>query len=181
MSDETSSVDAEGIFEPFDIGRVPWQEFFRGERYCMRYQHLGSFGGGSQISVSMEVLPPGRQANQAHYHLLEEEHVFVLEGRLTLRLGDKSYEMQAGHYVCFPAGQKVGHALVNHTAEPCRYLVLGNPHPHDVAVFTDTGRVDVKLAGEGYRKSATQGYWEGVVVDAPGPVPGDASAADERA
>jgi uncharacterized cupin superfamily protein len=167
LNSKPSSVNAEGVFEPFHIDRVPWEEFFRGERFGMRYQHLSSFGGGTQISLSMEVLPPGRQANQAHYHLLEEEHVFVLEGSLTLRLGDKSYEMGAGHYVCFPAGQKQGHALVNHTDQPCRYLVLGNPHPHDVAVHTENGRVSVKLAGEAYRQSATMAYWEGVDVDSP--------------
>jgi uncharacterized cupin superfamily protein len=162
---EASSVNAEGIFEPFDIGRVPWQEFFRGTRYGMRYQHLSRFGGGSQISVAMEVLPPGRQANQAYFHMLEEEHVFVLEGSLTLRLGAKSYPMRAGNYVCFPAGQKVAHALINHTTEPCRYLVLGNPHPHEVAVFPDSGRVQVKLTGESYRKSSTMEYWDGADVD----------------
>ncbi len=59
-----------------------------------------------------------------------------------------------------------GHALVNHTTAPCRYLVLGNPQPNEVAVFTDTGRVSVKLMGEGYRGSETLEYWEGVDVDA---------------
>jgi uncharacterized cupin superfamily protein len=67
----------------------------------------------------------------------------------------------------FPAGQKLHHSLLNNTAEPCRYLVLGNPQPHDVAVFPDTGRVSVKLMGEGYRRSATLPYWEGVDTDKP--------------
>jgi uncharacterized cupin superfamily protein len=164
LKEEASSINTDGVFEPFHISRVPWQEFFRGERFGMRFRHLSKFGGGTQISLAMEVLPAGKQANQAHSHMLEEEH--VLEGSLTLRLGAKSYELSAGHYVCFPAGQEVGHALINHTTEPCRYLVFGNPHPHDVAVFTDTGRVDVKLAGEIYRKAATMEYWEGVNVDA---------------
>jgi uncharacterized cupin superfamily protein len=162
VTEKISSANSEGIFEPFHISRVPWEEFFKGERFGMRYQHLSTFGGGSQISVSMEVLPPGRQANQTHYHLLEEEHVFVLEGTLTVHLGEKSFELSPGYYVCFPAGQKVGHAMVNRTAEPCRYLVFGNPQPHDVAVFTDTGRVDVKLTREIYPKSSKVGYWEGV-------------------
>ena len=118
-----------------------------------------------QISVSMEVLPPGKQANQAHYHLLEEEHIFILDGALTVRIGDKSYEVTAGFYMCFPAGQKHAHSLVNHTTEPCRYLVLGNPHKHDVAVFPETGRVNVKLAGASYRTSPTLDYWEGVDMD----------------
>ena len=80
-------------------------------------------------------------------------------------MGEKEYILSAGHYVCFPAGQKVGHALINHTTEPCRYLIIGNPQPHDVAVHTDTGRVAVKLLGEGYRKSAVMDYWEGVDAD----------------
>jgi len=166
VNDELSSVNADGIFEPFHIDQVPWVEATRGARFGLAYQHLSKFGGGSQVGVAMEVLPPGKQANQAHYHLLEEEHVFVLEGSLTLRLGDKAYEMSAGHYVCFPAGQRVGHALVNHTDQPCRYLVLGSSHPHDVSVHTDTGRVSVKLMGEGYRQSAAMGYWDEVDTDA---------------
>lgn len=48
------------------------------------------------------------------------------------------------------------------TSQPCRHLVLGNPQPHDVIVYTETGRVSVRLTGEGYRKSQTLGYWDGV-------------------
>ena len=162
MSEKTTSANAEGLFEPFHVDQVPWQDVAHGERFAMRFRHLSSFGGGSQISVAMEVLPPGKQANQSHYHMLEEEHLFIIEGSITLRLGAKSYELSAGHYVCFPGGQKVGHSLVNQTSEPCRYLVFGNPQANDVVVFPDSGRVSVKLTGESYRKSATMEYWEGV-------------------
>jgi hypothetical protein len=106
-SDQPTSVDADGLFEPFHISRVPSEEFGRGERFAIRH-------------------------------------------------------LSAGDYVCFPAGQKAGHALVNRTDSPCRYLVLGNPHPHDVVAFTETGRVGVKLTGEGYRRAATSGYWDDV-------------------
>ena len=164
MTDKPSSKHADGFYEPFPIAQVPWEEFSRGARFGMRYQHLSSYGGGRQISISNEILAPGRQANPLHYHMLEEEHVFVLEGALTVRLGDKAYVLEAGHYVCFPAGQKVGHALVNRSAAPCRYIVLGNPQPHDVIVYTETGRISVRLTGEGYRQSHTLGYWDGVVA-----------------
>jgi uncharacterized cupin superfamily protein len=160
--EKKNSANAEGIFEPFPITDVPWEEFSRGTRFGMRYQHLSSFGGATQIGVANEVLAPGKQANPAHYHMAEEEHVLILEGELTLRLGDKSHIMSAGHYVCFPAGQKAGHALINHTDKPCRYLVIGNPQTLDVAVHTDTGRVAVKSLGVGFRQSAVMDYWEGV-------------------
>jgi len=162
MNRKQNSVDADGVFEPFPIADVPWQEFSHGERFGMRFQHLSDYGGGTQIGIANEVLAPGKQANPFHYHMLEEEHVLVLEGSLMLRLGEKTYVLAAGHYVCFPAGQKVGHSLFNHTSQPCRYLIIGNPNRNDVAVFPETGRVSVKLMGEGYRRSATMDYWEDI-------------------
>jgi uncharacterized cupin superfamily protein len=167
MDDHPTSRNAAGVFEPFEIARVPWETFGKGERFEIRYQHLSSFGGGTQVGVSMEILPPGKQANQSHYHMLEEEHVMVLEGSMTLRLGERPYVLTVGHYVCFPAGQRVAHALFNHTAEPCRYLVFGSTNPHDVIVYPDSGRVGVRLAGTGYRAAATMEYWEDVDVDRP--------------
>jgi uncharacterized cupin superfamily protein len=162
MTQRASAVNADGFAEPFAVEEVPWEEFSHGERFGMKFQALSEFAGASQITVCMEVLAPGHQANQSHYHMLEEEHVLVLDGGMTVRLGDKSYEVGPGHYVCFPAGQPVGHSLFNHTTKPCRYLVLGNPQPHDVVVFPESGRVHPRLMGESYRKGATMDVWEGV-------------------
>jgi uncharacterized cupin superfamily protein len=67
----------------------------------------------------------------------------------------------SGSYVCFPAGQKAGHPLVNNHDVPCRNLIIDERNPHDVIVYTDSGRVRVRLTGEGYRKSATMEYWDG--------------------
>ena len=162
MSDPKNSKNAQGVFEPFPIDQVPWETASKGSRFGMAYQYLTGYGGGNQIAVANEVLQPGQQANPLHYHLLEEEHVFMLEGALTVRLGDESHILTVGDYVCFPAGQKVGHALVNHTNAPCRYLIIGNPQAADVAVFPETGRVDVKLMRTGYSNEATLDYWDGV-------------------
>lgn len=135
-------------------------------RFGSRFQQLGAFGGGTHVGVVMEELAPGQQSNMRHYHMLEEEHVLVLEGSMTLLLGDSSHEMSAGGYVCFPAGQKIGHALVNRGQSICHYLLIGERNPHDVIVYPDTGRVGANLTGEGYSKAATMEYWEG--ADAPG-------------
>lgn len=160
MSEKPTSMGADGVFEPFHIDLVPAEDFAEGQRFASRLRQLGEFGGATHLGVSMETLAPGKQACPAHYHMLEEEHLMVLEGSLTLRLGDKTYEMSAGHYVCFPAGQKAAHALINNGNAPCRYLIIGERNPHDVIVYPDSGRVGVRLTGEGYRKSATMEYWE---------------------
>ena len=147
--------------EPFQCADVPWTVHAHGERFGMRFQELGEFGGGTHVGVCLEELAPGKQANPLHYHMVEEEHVLILAGELTLRLGAQSHVMREGSYVCFPAGQKVGHALYNHSASVCRYLIIGERSPHEVVVYPDSGRVGVRLLGEGYRKSAVMEYWEG--------------------
>jgi uncharacterized cupin superfamily protein len=150
-----------GIHQPFSVEDVPWEEYSHGERFGTRFRQLGEYGGCSHVGVCMEEIAPGRQTYPAHYHMLEEEHLLVLEGHPTLRLGEKRYELGPGSYVCFPAGQKAGHALVNHTDEPVRYLIIGERDPSEVIVYTDCGRVGVRLTGEGYRKADTIGYWVG--------------------
>jgi uncharacterized cupin superfamily protein len=165
MSDPDNSQNEAGIFEPFDGNDLPWQTFNQGARFGLSFQSLGAYGGATQIGVANEVLQPGQQANPSHYHLLEEEQVYMLEGELTVVLGDRDYLMLPGHHVCFPAGQKVGHALINRSSQPCRYLIIGNKNPNEVVVFPDTGRVDVKLMRKGYHQDAVVGYWDGIDVD----------------
>ena len=157
---KTNSVNEDGVFEPFSSQDVPWEDYSQGNKFGLRFRQLGEFGGGTHVGVGIEEIEPGKQSYPAHYHMLEEEHMLILEGALTVRLGEKHYEMAAGDYVCFPAGQKVGHCLINSGDAVCRYLIIGERNDQDVVVYTDTGRVGVRLTGEGYRKSATMDYWE---------------------
>ena len=88
----------------------------------------------------------------------------ILAGALTLRLGEAEYEVAAGDYVCFPAGQRAAHALINRGEEICRYLIIGERDDNEVIMYPDAGRVGVRLTATGYRTSATMDYWEDVDV-----------------
>jgi uncharacterized cupin superfamily protein len=168
MSDDAISgpVADDGTRLPFSVEDVPWEEYSHGTRFGTRFRQLGDYGGCSHVGVCMEEIAPGRQAYVAHYHMLEEEQLLVLQGRPTLRLGDETFDLEPGSYVVFPAGQKAGHALVNRTEETVRYLIIGERNPNEVTVHTDTGRVGVRLIGEGYHMADAMGYWDG--EDAPG-------------
>lgn len=158
--DEPSPVPG-GPTRPLSVEELPWEAWSQGERFGSRFKHLTRHGGGSHVGVVVEELPPGKQACPAHYHMLEEEHLLMLEGRVTLRLGDKSYELAAGDYVCFPAGRRAAHALINNGDTACRYLIIGENNPNEVCVYPDSGKVGVRLLGERYRGSATVDYWDG--------------------
>jgi uncharacterized cupin superfamily protein len=75
--------------------------------------------------------------------MVEEEHALILEGQVTLLLGDERYEMKAGDYVWFPAGQKVGHSFMNSGTGPCSYLMIGERNPNDVCVYPDSNKIGV--------------------------------------
>lgn len=161
MVEQPPQVGAAPTTKPFPSGAVPWEEWSHGERFAGRVRSLGKFAGASHVGVNMEELPPGKQSCPFHYHLLEEEHLFVLEGRATLRLGDERYALAPGDYVCFPAGQQAGHALLNEGDAPCRYLVIGERNPNDVIVYPDSGKVMVRPVRAIFRQSATMEYWDG--------------------
>jgi uncharacterized cupin superfamily protein len=161
MSRSGTTRSDEGFCQPFQIDEVPWENFAQGERFACRTKALGAFGGAAHVGVCLEELPPGKQACPTHFHHLEEEHLYLLEGTLELTLGNATYALSSGSYVCFPAGQQAGHSIRNIGTTVARYLIIGERNPHDVIVYTDSGRVSVRLTDEGYRKSSTMTYWEG--------------------
>ena len=150
---------------PVAIETLPWINYGTGTRFAGRAQVLSDTrckDGPNRIGVSIDELPPACQSNQAHYHMGEEEHIWILEGRATLRLGEERIPMKAGEYVTFPAGQRYGHCLVNETDEVCRYVTIGERmNPLDVVVFTDSNKIKVYALGEIYDKGATKQYWDG--------------------
>jgi uncharacterized cupin superfamily protein len=160
MTQDESNIPVKQITAPFSVEDVPWEEWHQGVRFGSRVRQIGQYGGGSHVGVVVEELAPGKQSCPAHYHLLEEEHLLILEGQVTLRLGDQTYAVSAGDYVCFPAGQTAAHTLVNNGTAPCRFLIIGENNPHDVTVYPDSEKVLVRATQEIYRKAALD-YWQG--------------------
>jgi uncharacterized cupin superfamily protein len=144
---------------------VAWEEWSEAPRFALRYRHLSraAMGDGYRVGVAIEELAPGKQSSPAHYHIFEEEHVYILEGALTARIGADTYEMQAGDYVCFLAGQKAGHCLINNSGAICRYVIVGERNPDEVVVYTDSRKVLVRALGRRaiFDLAATRGYWDG--------------------
>jgi uncharacterized cupin superfamily protein len=151
--------------KPISTFDVPWTGWSEAPRFALRYRHLSraALGDTYRVGVAIEELPPGSQSSPAHYHIFEEEHAYILEGRLTARIGSETYDMKAGDYVCFPAGQKAGHCLINNSRVPCRYVIIGERNPNDVVVYTDTNKVLVRSLGRDaiVDLAAKRGYWDG--------------------
>ncbi|MER8752888.1 cupin domain-containing protein, partial [Mesorhizobium sp. M1050] len=150
---------------PFASDEVPWTEWSAVPRFSVRYRHLSlaALGENHHVGVAIEELPAGKQNSPKHYHILEEEHVFILEGTLTTYVGDAAYAMKAGDYICFPAGAAAGHCLINTSDAPCRYVIVGERNPNDVVVYTASNKVLVRALGNRaiFDLAATRSYWDG--------------------
>jgi uncharacterized cupin superfamily protein len=158
MSDD----QPEPPMRPFSVEQLPWEDWAEGTRFGGRTRALAnSKRDHLHVGVVIEELPPGKQSCPLHYHHREEEHVWVLEGTVTLRLGDERIVMTAGDFVTFRAGVPVGHCMVNDSDQPCRYLVIGERKPHEVCVYPDSNKIMVDATGEVYDKAATRRYWDG--------------------
>ena len=148
--------------KPISTGAMPWTELNDLTNFKMRSRHL-SRGMGPEnykIGVAMEELLPGNQNNPAHFHMVEEEHVFILSGSLTVRVGKEFHVMNAGDYIRFPAASPHEHCLYNHTSEPCRYIVIGDNDPLDVCVYPDSNKVGVTVMRQRFMRDH-QDYWVG--------------------
>jgi uncharacterized cupin superfamily protein len=148
---------------PVSSADIEWDGYDRG-RFGSRFRHLtrAAVGGSAyRVGVAIEELPPGKQSCPFHFHMLEEEHLLVLEGECTLRLGDRRIRFAAGDYACFPAGTQVGHCLVNESDAVCRYVVIGENNPNESCVYPDSGKVSNRWLGEVYDRGARKDYWDG--------------------
>jgi uncharacterized cupin superfamily protein len=131
--------------------------------FAFRRKRLGVAAGGKGIGASWFEIQPGKKAFPHHFHLANEEAVFVLEGEGVLRLGEEEHRIRAGDYVAFPPGPP-GHQIVNRSTAPLRYLALSTMREPEVAVYPDSKKIGVLSRTHGltsvHRQDASVDYYE---------------------
>ena len=100
---------------------------------------ISDVGGSSKIGFGILELSPGCNTLPAHYHTLEEEHLYVLEGVGTLHLGTEKFSLEKGSYITFPAGQAVPHFVSNESQAPLKYIMVGERIEGDEVVYAENG------------------------------------------
>jgi uncharacterized cupin superfamily protein len=121
-----------------------------------------------RLGASVWELPPGEAAYPYHFHLVEEEMIFVLRGAVSLRTPDGWRDLSAGEIVSFPAGEAGAHQLVNRGAEPARLLAVSTNGTPDIVIYPDSNKLGAseRLPEGGglhelYRRSDSVDYWDG--------------------
>ncbi|MBB6093970.1 putative cupin superfamily protein [Povalibacter uvarum] len=121
---QVSRAQGSGYPAPFD---EPCRERLR--------RRLGDAAGLTQFGVNLLTLPPGAWSSQRHWHTIEDEFVFVLDGEVVLVTDAGEDLLSAGDCAGFPAGAPDGHHLQNRSARSATVLEVGTRRPADDEVF----------------------------------------------
>jgi uncharacterized cupin superfamily protein len=114
---------------------------------------LGVAGGLTQFGANITRLLPGAWSSQRHWHVHEDELVYVLEGEVALVEDQGETVLRAGDVATFKAGVPNGHHFVNRGSADVVMLTIGSRLDEDYAEYPD---IDMKtLPG---RYSGRGGY-----------------------
>lgn len=102
---------------------------------------LGYELGSERIGASMWKLPPGEAAYPYHFHYSDEELLFVLSGRPTLRTPAGTRTLAPGEVVHFRVGEEGAHQLLNPTDEEVRFLAVSTSGAPDIVAYPDSNKL----------------------------------------
>ena len=116
------------------------------------WKKLGDAAGLTDFGVNLVRLPPGKWSSQRHWHTVEDEFVWVIEGEVVLVEDDGDHILRPGDCAAWKAGERAhAHVLQNRSDRVAIYLEVGSRRPEtDACDYPDIDMV--ACAGEpGYR------------------------------
>jgi quercetin dioxygenase-like cupin family protein len=80
---------------------------------------------GGSLYLGEATIAPGFPGPPPHTHERLHDMFYVLEGTLTMRIGDETKELVPGSFACVPPG--IVHTFSNASDEPVRFLNFNTP------------------------------------------------------
>ncbi len=108
---------------------------------------LGNAAGLTNFGVNLVSLAPGSSSALRHWHLKQDEFIYVLAGEITLVTNEGEQKLGVGDCAGFPGGEANGHHLINKSEQIAQYLEIGDrtkgdfvTYPDDDLIATDSDR-----------------------------------------
>jgi uncharacterized cupin superfamily protein len=100
-------------------------------------RRLGDACALTKLGVNLVTLGPGGQSALRHWHTLEDEFVYVLEGEVVLVTDAGEQVLKSGTCAGYPAGKRDAHHFINRSTRPASYLEIGLRLDGDTAFYPD--------------------------------------------
>lgn len=135
---------------PLRAKQTNYPEPFASRMAGRRKHPLGDVFGLRNFGVNLTRLAPNAVSALRHAHSKQDEFVYIVRGRPTLRTNQGSVQLAPGMCAGFKAGSGDAHHLVNETSEEVEYLEVGDRTPGDEASYPD----------DDLRASLVEGKWQ---------------------
>ena len=116
---------------------------------------LGVAGGLTDFGVNLLALKPGVWSGQRHWHLLEDEFVYIVSGEVVLVTNKGEELLRAGDCAAFPKNDGDGHHLVNRSDQDAVLLEVGTRSGGDTCWYPDIDLVLDPARGGFVRRDGT--------------------------
>ena len=93
------------------------------------WRKLGDAVGLTDFGVNLVRLPPGKWSSQRHWHTVEDEFVWMLEGEVVMVDDAGEHVLKPGDCCGWKAGDTDAHCLQNRTDRDAVYLEVGTRRP----------------------------------------------------
>jgi len=120
-----------------DVRGSGYPEPYRSRMGDRAKRRLGNACALTQFGVNLVSLGPGGQSALRHWHTLEDEFVYVLEGEVVLVTDAGEQVLTAGMCAGYPAGSRDAHHFINRSAATAQYLEVGTRVKADLAIYPD--------------------------------------------
>jgi uncharacterized cupin superfamily protein len=108
---------------------------------------LGAAADLTQFGVNLLRLPPGAWSSQRHWHTVEDELVYVIEGEVVLVTNAGEERLVAGDCAGFKAGDPDAHHIQNRSGAEAVLLEIGTASTEDCVEYPD---IDLRALPAGY-------------------------------
>jgi uncharacterized cupin superfamily protein len=103
---------------------------------------LADAAGLTQYGVNLVRLEPGAWSSQRHWHIAQDEFIYIVSGEITLVTDAGAETLHAGDCAGFKAGAADGHHLQNRSNADASFLEMGTRLAEDGAFYSD---IDMKV------------------------------------
>ena len=107
---------------------------------------LGDAAGLTQFGVNLLRLAPGVWSAQRHWHVKEDEFIYVLSGEVVLVTDGGEEVLRAGDAAGFKANEPNGHCLQNRSSQDATVLEVGSRFEGESAYYPDIDLVAAAYA-----------------------------------
>ena len=99
------------VVQAWDLPGEPRPRFTTPVDVRSVWRGLSDPAGLSHMGVHLRTVEPGWASTNRHYHVVEEEWVYVVAGRGAVRIGPQRLAVRPGSFVGFPPGPRPHHFL----------------------------------------------------------------------